>query len=430
VLCLAFGIEVATRPDKYLGASDVRVYQPYGAEIVNGAVPYRDFELEYPPGALPMFVLPAAGVLTWGSTKDANWAPLNSAARHYEYGFESIVLILALATLILTATSLAALERPAGSVVLALAVISTFPVLVGDVFLGRFDIWPAAATAAGLAAAMRSRYRLGGAFVGLGAAAKIYPVLLVPVFMITAARRRGAREGVLSAAAAVGAATAVFVPFAVMSFSGTWEAVRVQFQGGLQIESFASSLLVVTSHLGKRLESLGLPPPSTLTNRAIEHGISRSVLVGSGVDTTAVVINILLAVVLLWLWLRVARNGADPREDLVRYAAATVATVLVLGSVLSPQYLIWLLPLVPLVGGKRGAMATVTFALAALLTRFWFPAGYIDYENGLDAGPATLLVTRNLALLATALVLLLPGNPFPSRPRLDSNNLEPRPSRR
>ena len=37
---------------------DTPVYQRYGNEIAHGKVPYRDFELEYPPGALPMFALP------------------------------------------------------------------------------------------------------------------------------------------------------------------------------------------------------------------------------------------------------------------------------------------------------------------------------------------------------------------------------------
>src|SRR5206468_7771803 len=37
---------------------DTPVYQHYGNEIARGHVPYRDFKLEYPPGALPMFALP------------------------------------------------------------------------------------------------------------------------------------------------------------------------------------------------------------------------------------------------------------------------------------------------------------------------------------------------------------------------------------
>ena len=40
---------------------DTPLYQRYGENVVGGQVPYRDFALEYPPGALPVFILPALG---------------------------------------------------------------------------------------------------------------------------------------------------------------------------------------------------------------------------------------------------------------------------------------------------------------------------------------------------------------------------------
>ena len=38
---------------------DTPFYQNYGDAISNGKVPYRDFGLEYPPGALPVFAVPS-----------------------------------------------------------------------------------------------------------------------------------------------------------------------------------------------------------------------------------------------------------------------------------------------------------------------------------------------------------------------------------
>ena len=38
---------------------DTPVYQNYGDAIWRGEFPYRDFRVEYPPGALPFFFLPA-----------------------------------------------------------------------------------------------------------------------------------------------------------------------------------------------------------------------------------------------------------------------------------------------------------------------------------------------------------------------------------
>jgi hypothetical protein len=36
---------------------DIPIYEQYGNAIVDGRVPYRDFEVEYPPLALPVFAL-------------------------------------------------------------------------------------------------------------------------------------------------------------------------------------------------------------------------------------------------------------------------------------------------------------------------------------------------------------------------------------
>jgi hypothetical protein len=38
---------------------DTPIYQRYGDAIADGRVPYRDFGLEYPPGALPVFAIPS-----------------------------------------------------------------------------------------------------------------------------------------------------------------------------------------------------------------------------------------------------------------------------------------------------------------------------------------------------------------------------------
>jgi uncharacterized membrane protein len=116
-------------------------------------------------------------------------------------------------------------------VLLSPAVVALSPLLIGQVLTERFDVWPAALTAVALAASVREHHRLGGIMLGLGAAAKFYPALLLPVVVIVVIRQRGVREAIFVARAAVGAAAAVFLPFAIASFSGTWESLRIQFTG-------------------------------------------------------------------------------------------------------------------------------------------------------------------------------------------------------
>jgi hypothetical protein len=78
----------------------------------------------------------------------------------------------------------------------------------------------------------------------------------------------------------------------------------------------------------------------------------------------------------------------------------------VLGRVLSPQYLIWLLPLVPLVEGRTGRRATFLLVVGLLLTNVWYPAHYLDVILHLDSGSIVLLVARNVVLTALLVTLL------------------------
>jgi hypothetical protein len=398
----------AVRPVEAVTYSDVTIYQAYGSRMLDGEMPYRDFKMEYPPGASLMFVLPATRVVEGASGERLSWAPPNAPARRYYRGFTSLVLLLLAAVVVLTALTLAAMRRSAAATLLSLAVVAFSPLMIGQVVPERFDVLPAALTAAALAASVRGHYRLGGAMLGLGAATKVYPALLVPVLVIVVLRQRRVREALFVAGAAIGSAVVVFLPFAVASLSGTFGSLRDQFREGLQIESFASSVLVITFHVGEKLPALGLPSPSELSTQPAKAGLTRLVLGGPGVHATEKVMPVLLACALCILMVSLFRSRGDAREDLLRYSAATVTIVLVLGTILSPQYVVWLIPLIPLVGGRSGTLAILFFVVAAALTNVWIPDGYFEYQDGLPAGPASLLLARNLALLATGIAMLWP----------------------
>ena len=76
--------------------------------------------------------------------------------------------------------------------------------------------------------------------------------------------------------------------------------------------------------------------------------------------------------------------------------------MLAFAKVLSPQFLTWLLPLVPLVAGRAGRSATIVFAAAMLLTQLEL-RGWEGLH--VDAWAAWVLLVRN-ALLVLLFVLL------------------------
>ena len=111
---------------------------------------------------------------------------------------------------------------------------------------------------------------------------------------------------------------------------------------------------------------------------------------------------------LVALWVSFARGPAT-RERLVRYSAAAVVAFVALGKVLSPQFLIWLIPLVPLVRGRRGLAASGVLAAALVLTQLWFPYRYWDLALRFDEPASWLVLARDLVLVALLLVLIEPS---------------------
>jgi hypothetical protein len=126
---------------------------------------------------------------------------------------------------------------------------------------------------------------------------------------------------------------------------------------------------------------------------------------------TAVVLSVAQIIVLVWIWLRRPATS----EELIRWSAAALVAFVALGKVLSPQFLIWLAPVVPLVGGLRGLRASVLLAAALVVTQLWFPSRYWDLARALDSVPSTLVLLRDLVLVAV-LVTLVKGPPGAKRP--------------
>ena len=210
----------------------------------------------------------------------------------------------------------------------------------------------------------------------------------------------------MCAAVCAAVVVAVFLPFLLVSPGGVLDSFGRQLSRPLQIESLGAGLLLAAHDaFGLELELHS------------SHGSQN--LVGVLPGTLAVVSSIAQLAVLVWLWSRFARDPRGSPAELAVAAAAVLTAFVALGKVLSPQFLIWLVPFVPL-AARLGANV---FLLAALvLTQIWFPYRYWDLVREFDPTVSWLVLARDLVLLAL-LVTLARRRPeslrsaSPARPR-------------
>jgi len=366
---------------KHKQVIDTPVYQRYGNAIADGKVPYRDFAVEYPPGALPMFALP--GLAEPGSNQQVSAG--------FRRAFETLMWMCGAVALLAMAVVLRVLRRSDLNVWGALCFAALAPLLLGSVILSRFDLWPAAICAAALAALVSNRLRLGHALLGLGITAKLFAVVVVPLGVAYVWKREGRREALTCFALLAGVVGAVFLPFVVLSPGGVWHSLSVQLNRPLQVESLGASLLLVGHHVF----GFGLAGETS-------HGSQN--VAGSAAGVLAVATTLLQVGVLGWIWTSFARSRGDG-EALVRSTAAALCAFVALGKVLSPQFLIWLIPIVPLVRGRRGLWASALLAAALVLTQVWFPFRYFRLALHFEAGLSWVLLARDLALVAITMLL-------------------------
>ncbi|HEV3407703.1 MAG TPA: hypothetical protein VG079_03350, partial [Gaiellaceae bacterium] len=242
-----------------------------------------------------------------------------------------------------------------------------------------------------LAALVRERRRLAFAALALAVAAKLYPVVILPLALAYVARRAGARSALGALAVFAAVLAAAVLPFALASPDGFAASVERQAGRPLQIESLGAALLLVAGEAG----AYG---PTVVSS----HGSQN--LAGRLPDALATAQTALQLAAVGAVWLIFAR-GRPTRDGLLVAAAGAVTAFVAFGKVLSPQFLIWLLPVVPLVGGAAGVAAAAVLASALVLTQLWFPSRYWDLV-ALEPLPAGFVLARDLALAALFAVLV------------------------
>jgi uncharacterized membrane protein len=327
--------------------------------------------MEYPPGALAVFLPPEV----FGSA-------------HYNAAFKALMTLCGAATIVVVALLLVRLGATRTHLWAAVALLALSPIALGPISLNTYDAWPALLTVAALALLAAAAPVAAFAVLGLAFAAKLYPVVLLLPASIYVWRTLGRRAALRSLAAFVAVAGVLVVPFLALAPHGLLESFRAQAGRSLQVESLGGSLLGVADRLGWY--------SATVVHRT-GHTISYD-LVGSLPRTVGVISSVLQVLAVVGVSLVYLRG----RDDLMRLAAAFAAVVagfLAFTRFFSPQYLVWLIPLVVLLQ----PLEWVLTAAALVLAQVWF----FHYRDVFALGGDIWLVAlRDLIVLALFLVLL------------------------
>ena len=358
------------------GSYDLWVYRQAGEGLLRGDIPYRDFFVEYPPGSLLAFVPPAL---------------LSNDKIGYIRLFSWEMALMLVAALVLTVLT----ARRFGGFwawIVPAVTFSAAAIMLYPIALNRYDAFVALtlAIAALCATPGGGHITFAYASLGLGTAAKLVPSLAtLPLTVL----RRGARRGYAIFFAVVGI---FFIPALVLAGGSFAESFAFHARRGLQVESLAASVLM----------NLGLVNEVVAGTGALE-------VRGPGVELASslsfLVTGALLLITAFFMYLGY-RSGRLRGKAFPRYAAALILAFMLGSKVLSPQYMLWLLPLVPLVG--RGLVrigVSVVFLAACWMTTQVFPIHYGALLNLQAPGPILLLARNLLLALLWSLFLLMPG---------------------
>ncbi|HYD34471.1 MAG TPA: hypothetical protein VD999_00210 [Vitreimonas sp.] len=286
----------------------------------------------------------------------------------------------------------------------------------GPLILYRFELYCHLIVLAGVMLNYQGKRGWGEYFLGLATAIKVYPVLLLPLFLRSAlltkkpvevaARLTGFGLGILTVVIA-------YVNVFQVPFADVWKNVIVHSDKPVHIESLSGSLTTLVTYISG--EQPGL-------HSYLIHGVAtRELLVPKWIYTYLWLLP--LGVVYGWLFYRQRRL---PQPLLLEYVGV-LAVFLAFASQMGPQYIYWYALFLPLLGQQvwenpqRYGRMFFWLCFTLVVTQAVFPLYYSDllnfYADKQRLTPFYLLLIRNLGVALTTyqLLKLLWLQPSPKR---------------
>ncbi|WP_007025852.1 glycosyltransferase family 87 protein [Saccharomonospora iraqiensis] len=310
----------------------------------------------------------------WTDAADAGWLPGALPVAVY---FNITAFFLAVAWLV----TVWAVARTARRRIWDAALVAVSPLVVVHAFTN-FDTLATAAAAAALLAWSRRRPAWAGVLLGIGAAAKMYPLLLLGPLLVLCLRAGRLRAWTVTAATTAGAWTALNLPFLLFLREGWGEFFRLNTERDMDPDSLYNVVAHFTGWAG--FDGPVGPGETPAWLNAVSGALFLALCVG-------------IALVAL---------TASRRPRLAQLCFLVVAAFLLTNKVWSPQYSLWLVPLAVLALPRwRLLLGWMVVDALVWVPRMYYYLGVDDKGLPADWFLGTVVV-RDLVVVALCVVIL------------------------
>ncbi|MCO5175901.1 MAG: hypothetical protein M9890_02860 [Thermomicrobiales bacterium] len=371
---------------------DLVLYFDYANHIKDGHVPYRDFQIEYPPLALvPILIAFVPSHIVGGFF----------SGFAFLFALQNYLLALGCGLIVWSLMPQVLPDEDEDTHILRLAVYVLGFLLLGQITIARFDLMPTFLTLAAVALWLRRTPRAevsAWLVLALAVGVKLVPAIIAPILLLDLLARRGLRTTVMQGALFGGVLAILLLPPLLIDPSGYIAAYTYQADRGIQVESIYANVLlllskaglvdIVTAHAWGSFEYVSR---WTAPLRSLSSVIQLAALAASYV---------------VYALVRLHTRADESRVPAVLLTATTLTQLafIATGKVFSPQYLIWLMPFIVLLPGHLARRTIGVFLAALVASQLIFPLFYGSLRNQTAWG-ALILTTRNL--LIVGLVVLV-----------------------
>lgn len=354
-------------------AGDIRLFEQYASMTFSGELGETPFLSWYPPLALIPLGIPLLAGGGW--------------VYAFAFGVEMAAFASAGGLLV------GGLREGAGDRLRVVAAYAALVVVAAALVVWRYDIVPAVLTVAALWATTRGRWALAGAMLGLAGGLKLYAAVLAPLLVLHAWRTGGAKAAVRAGATGGLVGMGSVAAYALFPGSSPLDLLSFTASRPLHLESVPGAVIAALAMMG-----------ATVVDIELSFGSFN--VTGSAADDSLAALRVLQPLVLALslgagsyaIW----RQRPLATDTVVLAWMAALLGLVVANRVVSPQYLLWVLPLIPLTRGLVRWAMVGAIVLGALI----FPWLYKALLE-LEPMPVTLALLRNLLLIVAWLAAML-----------------------